>query len=348
MSKEKNIKILHVLASNKFSGAENVVCQIIQMFNDEIKMAYCSPIGPIEQSLKEREIQYFGIEKLNKKNLKKIIDDFKPTIIHAHDTTASVIASKFSKNYKIISHVHGNDRKNMTKLSLKSLIYKFVAKKFSHIYWVSKSAFYDYIYKKDVFNKSEILHNIINIEQVIEKAKADVNKYNYDVCMLGRLAEPKDPIRAINIFKSLIEKNNQIKIAIVGDGDYRSKCESLVKEYKLQNNISFLGFMNNPYGVLCRSKVLFMSSLYEGTPMVVLEAFVLGIPLVSTKVDGAVELLNNDLMGYLYETDDEAVEYLLKIINEKNTDRKTYLQEFSKEYNNISKYKEKLLKNYKK
>ena len=47
------MKVLHILASNRFSGAENVVCQIVDMFKGEIEMAYCSPDGDIRNSLKE-------------------------------------------------------------------------------------------------------------------------------------------------------------------------------------------------------------------------------------------------------------------------------------------------------
>ena len=49
------MRVLHVLHSNQYSGAENVVCQIIEMFkNDEnIEMAYCSRDGQIGKVLKE-------------------------------------------------------------------------------------------------------------------------------------------------------------------------------------------------------------------------------------------------------------------------------------------------------
>ena len=48
------MRVLHVLASNKYSGAENVACQIIKMFDGEVEMAYCSPDGEIAKSLHEK------------------------------------------------------------------------------------------------------------------------------------------------------------------------------------------------------------------------------------------------------------------------------------------------------
>ena len=99
------MKVLHVLSSNQFSGAENVVCQIIGMFNTEIEMAYCSPNGPIEATLSHAHIKYFPLEKFNKKLLKKIIELYKPDVIHAHDLKASIICSRFYKGLKIVSTI---------------------------------------------------------------------------------------------------------------------------------------------------------------------------------------------------------------------------------------------------
>ena len=70
------MKILHLLASNKYSGAENVVCQIIKMFESEVEMVYCSPVGEIENALKEKNVPYLPIASLNKKEVKKVVEEF--------------------------------------------------------------------------------------------------------------------------------------------------------------------------------------------------------------------------------------------------------------------------------
>ena len=53
------MKVMHLLQSNRFSGAENVVCQIISMCKDEnIEFVYCSQNGQIKEALDERKIKY--------------------------------------------------------------------------------------------------------------------------------------------------------------------------------------------------------------------------------------------------------------------------------------------------
>ena len=122
------MKVLHVLASNKFSGAENVVCQIIKMFKGEVEMAYCSPNGEIKQTLEGMNIQFFPLEKLNVKNLKKVVAEFKPDIIHAHDLKACMVVSRIKK-IKKVAHIHVNNV-NMNKVSVRSLILKFIYLKY--------------------------------------------------------------------------------------------------------------------------------------------------------------------------------------------------------------------------
>ena len=101
--------VLHILNTNELSGAENVVCTIIKNMDNNYKMIYCSPNGPISQKLKEENIIFSPLKKLSYKEVKKTIETIKPDIIHAHDNRATVIASLFSKKYKIISHIHGNN-----------------------------------------------------------------------------------------------------------------------------------------------------------------------------------------------------------------------------------------------
>ena len=89
------MRILHILTSNRFSGAENVVCQIIGMMKDEpdVEMRYCSPDGQIREALAEREITFAPISELSVSEVKRAIKETKPDIIHAHDMRASFVAA---------------------------------------------------------------------------------------------------------------------------------------------------------------------------------------------------------------------------------------------------------------
>ena len=291
-------RVLHVLASNRFSGAENVACTIITNMSDQFDMAYCSPRGPIEKALRERNIEYYGIDKLNYKNLKKVVDKFKPDVIHAHDFRASLVASRFGKKYRVISHIH-QDSPRVRSLTLASLLYRHASKNFSSIIWASGAALDNFYYKNLIKNKSVVLPNVVDQKYIQLKAKEYKVDDEYDVIFLGRLVALKNPARAIEIIRLVKEKKNDIKMAMVGDGEKRKEIESLIEKYGLEKNVKLFGYLENPYPVLNNSKLLLMTSEREGLPMVILEAQALGKPVVSTKIGGFEKLIVNDGNGYL-------------------------------------------------
>lgn len=311
------MRVLHLLSSNEFSGAENVACQIINMFNNKgegVEMAYCSPDGKIGQILKEKGIAYYSIKRLSKKEIKRVIKDFNPDVIHAHDMKAGFYSAISQKKARIISHIHNSDF-SARKLSVKSILFQYATRRIEKIIWVSDSCYETYYYSRRVKNKSLILRNVINKEELLEKAKTDLRNYDYDVVYVGRLAEPKNPLRLIEILKDIAKANRDIKVGIIGSGSLEEITKRKVEEYGLSENIEFLGYLSNPYKILSSSKVMLMTSDREGLPMVALEAMALGVPIVSTPTDGMNEIVIDGYNGYLCDENERFISVALNIIN---------------------------------
>ena len=343
------MRVLHILNTSKFSGAENVVCQIISMFNEDkdYEMIYCSLDGSIREALSERGIWFESIESMTVSQLKAVIQKTKPDVIHAHDMRAGFIAAYACKNIPLISHIHNNSFDSRG-ISLKAIAYSFAAMKAKHIFWVSRSAYEGYFFHALYKKKSSVLYNIINVVSLYERMSQDAKTYNYDVIYLGRLSREKDPYRLLDICKLLVEKNKQIKIAIVGSGEMEDEIKATAIEMNLLNNVSFLGFQSNPTKILHDSKVMIMTSLWEGTPMCALEAQALGVPIVSTPVDGLKDLVTNYETGLLSDDNNCMVEAILELIDnkEKHMLMSKKAHSFSIDYNNIDKYKNQLKLTY--
>ena len=73
--------------------------------------------------------------------------------------------------------------------------------------------------------------------------------------------------------------------------------------------------------------------------MCAIESMSLGVPVVSTKTDGMVQLVKQGENGFLYDTNEDAVNYLLNIINNKYENINKSTIEFAKKYNDIDIYK---------
>lgn len=341
------MRILHLLASDKFSGAENVACQIIKMFEKDVgvDMAYCSPAGEIENILKNKKIEYIPLKGLSVKNLKFAIKRYRPDIIHAHDMKASFIASLSCGKVKLVSHIHNNNY-NSRKLSLKSILYCFAAKKSQKIIWVSNSSFYGFVFHKKFENKSKILNNVIDINLLREKIKQDNARYNYDIIYIGRLTEQKDPFRLLRVLQIVKNKRPFVKIAIIGKGELENELKAYSEELGLQNNVCFLGFMENPSKILADSKVMVLTSKWEGMPMVVLEALALNIPIISTPADGICDLVKNDINGFLSNDDNELAQKIIETLDKKKKELIYDIKADKSQIIDMENYKRKICKIY--
>lgn len=341
------MRVLHILASNKYSGAENVACQIINMFKNNIDMAYCSPKGEVSKILESKNITYFPIEKLNSKNIKIVIENYKPDIIHCHDLRAISICASI-KGVRKIAHIHVNHPK-MSKLSIRSIIAKFMLKKYNHIYWVSDSCFNDFKFHNGFSEQSTILPNIIDIDDLYDKVDVTKKTYIYDIVYCGRLTYQKNPLRILDIVELLKKNIPNIKLVVCGTGELYNQFDEERKKRNLDNNVTMLGFVNSPFDIMFHSKLMILTSHFEGTPMTALESLALGVPIVSTNIDGMKKIIKNGQNGFLYNTNDEASEIILNLIknNKKLLELKNGAVDFSRQYNDEEMYKQTLLTYYK-
>lgn len=341
------MKIIHLLNSNQFSGAENVVCQIIGMFGNEkdINMLYVSPDGPIREALKERNVNFLAIEKLTINEIKRIICEEKPDIIHAHDMRASVFAALAAGNIKVISHIH-NNAYDSRKLSIKSVLYLLVVRKAEHIFWVSNNALKDYKFSRFCLNKSTVLCNVIDLDALKKKKELDNNLYDSDIVYVGRLSYPKNPQRLLNVIKIVVEKIPCVKVNIVGNGELEHEIKLLAQKYNIDKNVEFMGFQMNPLKIMSDSKVMLMTSRWEGVPMCALEAMTLGLPIVSTRTDGLNYLIEHGITGFLSDDDYRLANYIISLLEDKTLHAKMSDNAIkaAMRINNQEKYKAELLR----
>lgn len=342
-------KIIHLLTGTSFSGAENVACQIMACFKDigEYRMLYCSPNGPIKKALQERSIQFVPLEKWSLSEVRRMIQEEKPDIIHAHDMKASFYAALVCGKIPLVSHVHNNNIDSRA-LSLKSILYYYAAKKAKHIFWVSKSAYEGYAFHDKLKEKSTILYNVINADEVYQKLEKDKNNYKYDIVYVGRLTYQKNPQRLIEILVNVTKKHPGMKAAIVGSGELEAEIKQKIFDLHAENYIDMLGYSNNPYKIMKSAKIMLMTSRWEGLPMCALEAMALGVPIVSTPTDGLKEVIDDAKTGFLSDEDEVIIDRCVDILEKDELYKKLHQATLNKadEILDIKSYKESLDKVY--
>ena len=311
------MKVMHVLSSRIYSGAEKVVCQIIRSLEGtDIESVYCSPDSDIvRQMLTEQGVTYLSIDALTPGNLKAVIREQKPDLIHAHDMRASFVSALCCGKIPLVSHIH-NNAYDARGLSLKSVAYLIAGFRAKHIFWVSRSSYEGYLFHKLFAEKSSVLYNIIDTDQIFAKKALDSETYDFDVIYVGRLTYQKDPQRLMRVLALLKENKPDLKAAVVGAGELEAETKQVCAQLGLEENVSFLGFQGNPIKMVHDSGAMLLTSRWEGTPMCAMEAMALGTPVVSTPSDGMKDLITDGVSGFLAEEDAVLAQDLLRLVTD--------------------------------
>lgn len=132
-------------------------------------------------------------------------------------------------------------------------------------------------------------------EEIIENQKEQVLFNEETVLFIGRLSMQKSPWHLVKAFNELLKTIKRSQLIFIGDGDSEviNYIKKLVNTFEISDNVHFLGRKSNPYKYLKMADVLALSSHYEGTPNVIVEAIALGVPVVSSNcTKGIVELMS--------------------------------------------------------
>ncbi len=344
------MKVIHVLNSRIYTGAEKVVCQIIRSFQGDpgMEMVYCSPYSDnVRQMLAIQGVPFVPMNELTPGELKRVIREVKPDLIHAHDMRASFVSALCAGSIPILSHIH-NNAYDARGLSPKSVAYILAGQRARHIFWVSASSYSGYFFHKLFAKKSSILYNIIDARQIYGLLAEDEASYSYDLVFVGRLTYQKDPQRLVRLCGKLREQRKDFRAAIVGAGELEDECRALTRELGLEKTVDFLGFQTNPIKIVHDSGALILTSRWEGTPMCAMEAMAVGTPVVSTPSDGMADLIESGVSGYLGQTDEELLQGVLNILE--NPGHRAELAEKAKarfeQINDEEHYKQVLLEQY--
>ncbi|ENZ7231895.1 glycosyltransferase [Enterococcus faecium] len=141
-----------------------------------------------------------------------------------------------------------------------------------------------------------------------------MNSKDIHFISIGRLSMEKNHIELIEALNKLNKR--QFKLSIYGDGDTFPLLEKKVKEYGVEEQVFFKGWIDDPWENISEATALVLTSRYEGFGMVLTEAISRGLPVVSSDCVGPKSIVNGN-NGYLYSLGnvEELSQRLLDIAN---------------------------------
>ena len=194
--------------------------------------------------------------------------------------------------------------------------------KYKHIVFVSNEAKESYL---SIFperkNVCLVINNIINFESIRNKSQEEIDigrdTTKFTFLNVGRHFEKQKKLsRLIEASYKLKQEGLSFRVLLVGDGPDSNYYKKMVTDFKLQNEIIFIGKKKNPYPYFKISDCLVLSSDYEGYPVVFIESLVLGLPIITTDVSDSLEEIDEKFGYVTRKSADDIYTYMKKFMQE--------------------------------
>lgn len=335
--KKSNPKIntLQLITGLGMGGAEKVVLDISRFMDKTAFNNYIISISNRVELLEEFKSKNIQVQVLNSskslkgffKTIKKIkifVQSHKINIIHAHLTHAMIVAT-FLKliHFPTIQVVFSPHSVNL-------------GSKFrGFLTWILSP-----LRNSDILFSNHIkkYYNSTNIK--IIPNGIDVPKYNlslpknkvFTIIAIGRLEMVKNHLFLIELASKLKNKI-EFQLNIVGNGNLITQLQTKIKDLEVEDCVCLMGLRNDIPTLLNRSHCMVLPSLWEGLPIVLLEAGASSVPVISTNV-GSIPCLINHETGYLSDLENfqRTIEHVFFNYQEANQKAKVLFGEIKNNY----------------
>ena len=295
----KKTKIIFLLTSLSRGGGERVASELslnlpdwvkttIVLLKNQVSFPYKGKLVFLNLSTCKNFIAKIYCLFLSIYRFKKIIKEEKPDYVVSFGAPANAINVLINKKsiLRIDSFMTAACR-GFEGLINKILI-KVLYNKSEKIISVSKEIANDLINNFGILKaKIEIIYNPINIKEIHNLAKESLEPAHQEIfknpiiISMGRLGREKNYSSLIKAFNEVKNKVKEAKLVILGKGEEEQRLRELIKRLNLTDSVFLLGWQENPFKFLAKSKLFVLSSLWEGLPNAILEAMVCGAPVIS-------------------------------------------------------------------
>lgn len=336
----RRINLLQVVPGLTVGGTEKMFVQFLPLFdNARYNLSVCCLKGPgaLSRELEERgiEVEYLNmprgpgflifldsfraVTKLVNLMKKRKID-----IVHSYLFRANIlcrIAAKLAGVPVVISSMRGIEVSRKYPLLMERLTSPLVDK-----FTAVSDAIRNYIIRKARIDSKKIvtIHNGIRISEAkvapIERKEFGLGSGVAIVGVVARLAKEKGYPYLLNAARVVIKKYPEAHFLIVGDGPQREELIKLASNLGLNDHITFTGYRRDVLSVLALFDIFALATLWEGLPIVILEAMVMAKPVVTTNVMGNPEVVVNGVTGFLVPPRDpeSLAERILELLKDEN------------------------------
>src|SRR5699024_10175217 len=247
--------------------------------------------------------------------LVNVVKEFKLDLLHVHyaipHAYAGYMAKKMLKEIGVkipmVTTLHGTDITLVGNHPFYKPAVTFSINNSDIVTSVSKSLREDTYRLFDIKKKIKVIPNFIDVKK--RKEKAHQEKEN---CQRATIAKPEEKIithisnfrkvkrtdDVIRVFNE-IRKKQKAKLLLVGEGPEIRSAKDLANEFKISDDILFMGASHEIDKILCLSDLFLLPSDTESFGLAALEAMVNEVPVISTNAGGLPEVNEDGISGFL-------------------------------------------------
>lgn len=297
------IRILHIVPNMHRAGMETLIMNIFRTI-DRNKIVFDFLVHYTERFDYDDEIERLGgkifrLSVRNDNNFKKYKKDLysffrnhpEYKIVHGHMESFGFIYSRIAKKCGVkcvIGHSHNASYEPGIKGFIKNIMNKFWKKHLDYCFACSTEAG-KYMFKNKDFTL--IKNGIISSNFKFSSVKREEIRYQLKcdektvvIGHIGRMEKQKNQSFLIDIFKDYNDINPNSKLVIVGDGHLKEELISKISNFGLMDKIILTGVVPNCNDYYSAFDIFLLPSLFEGLPVVGIEAQCSGLPLLFSDV----------------------------------------------------------------
>lgn len=315
------VTVLQLIAPTHFGGAERVVLGITESIDRDkfsvfvgafvnVHVRHNEFVDRLEKSGVRHEVFWLRrtIDMENVLRIARFIRSQGIRLIHSHGYRSDIIgliAAKMS-GVPAVSTVHGWVSID-SRLRFYERCDRVALRFFDHVMPVSDQIRNTLAASGVKPSRMTRMHNAISVDGGVRDETACALRQRSEkggdvvVGIIGRLSPEKDVPSFLEAASLVVQRFSQARFLVVGDGPERDKLEQMTKTKGLNGRVTFTGFVEDMVPIYRELDLLVISSLTEGIPLVVLEAMQHGIPVVSTRVGGIPEVIEDGTNGILVE-----------------------------------------------
>lgn len=322
-------RILFVVDNLNLGGVQSFVMNAFRYLKsqgDNIDFAICSDeIGFFEKEAISSNSNIYHLPPLTLKNLgifknkyKSIFEKNSYSAVHVHMNFLSIFPLKYTpKNCVRILHAHASYPPSGFKAKIFRRYFQINIKRYSSYCFACSEAAGKWLYGKNAFivfqNGIDVPKYAFNQESRIKTRKA-LNFINNEkvIVNVGSLVAIKRQDFLIDAFEKAVKRKPDLKLIIVGEGPEREKLHFKIKVLNLENSVFLLGAKADVENYLSASDVFVLSSLYEGSPVSIVEAVANDMPVLVSETIETNQLLNDNIHKCNFVDEQKAADAIIE------------------------------------